>query len=127
MKKKFSLQSMELAEAAVKDAPNFGLSATIEQENGEISVAYEVKSEYEEKEALSMENVYSIVRSMYSESEYQMKYLREDMGYMQKSLAKHMIGHFPSITDAGKMEVALKALGLADSYNVSKPTIYVEY
>jgi hypothetical protein len=127
MKKKFSLQSMELAEAAVKDAPNFGLSATIEQENGEISVAYEVKSDCEEKEELSMDNVYSIVRSMYSESEYQMKYLREDMGYMRESFAKHMRGHFPSITDADKMQTALKALGLGESYNVQKPTIYVEY
>lgn len=118
---------MELAEAAVKDAPNFGLSATIEQENGEISVAYEVKSEYEEKEPLSMENVYSIVRSMYSESEYQIKYLREDMGYMRESLSKHMRNHLPSIADAGKMKAAIKALGLEDSFQVATPVVWVEY
>jgi hypothetical protein len=127
MKKKFSLQTMEMAEAAVKDAPNFGLSAKIEQDDGEISVAYECKSETAEKESLSMENVYSIVRSVYSECEYQMKWLREDLGYMRQSFAAHMKGHLPAVLDAGKMEGAIKALGLADSYNVSKPTIWVEY
>ena len=127
MKKKFSLQTMEMAEAAVKDAPNFGLSAKIEQDDGEISVAYECKSETVEKESLSMENVYSIVRSVYSECEYQMKWLREDLGYMRQSFAAHMKGHLPAVLDAGKMEGAIKALGLADSYNVSKPTIWVEY
>ncbi len=38
---------------------------------------------------------------------------------------KHEQGHLPPIKGAGKMEKALEKLGMADDYNVSKPTIWV--
>ena len=130
MKKKFSLQTMELAEAAVQDAANFGLQAVLEQSEGEISVAYESPAGCSDKEekSMSMEDVYAVVRSVASEYDYQLKWMREDAAYTREALYKHMNnGHLPAIKDSGKMEEALKALGLANSYSVAKPTVWVEY
>lgn len=130
MKKTFKLQTMELAEAAVKDAENFGLTASLEEVDGEISVAYcpadscaEVKPE-----GVCLDDVYKIARAVAAEYEYQLKWLREDVGYMRESLYKHMSnGHLPSIGDAGAMKKALKALGLEDSFEVRVPAVYVQY
>ena len=130
MKKKFSLQTMELAEAAVKDAVNFGLNASIEEQDGQISIAYECPADCkpEEVKAVCWEDVYSIVRAISSEYEYQLKWLREDVSYSREAIFKHINnGHLPAIADAGQMEKALKVLGLGDSFNVVKPTVYVQY
>jgi uncharacterized membrane protein YkoI len=130
MKKKFSLQTMEMAEAAVKDASNFGLSASMEEKDGEISVAYESPAMCGDKEtkAVSMEDVYAMVSSVAREYEYQLKWMREDMSYTRDTLYKHVNnGHIPAITDAGIMKKALKSLGLEDSYQVSTPTVFVQY
>lgn len=130
MKKKFSLQTMELAEAAAKDAPNFGLIASIEEKDDEISVAYDCAAPCVQKEvvAICWDDVHSIVRSAYSECEYQMKWLREDVQYLRERLNKHVgAGHFPAVNDAGQMKKALKALGLEESFEVKVPEIYVQY
>ena len=129
MKKKFSLQSLELAEAAVKDAVNFGLSATLEEADGEVSVAYEAPAVYggKEEKAVSWDDVYAICRSYASEYQYQLKWVQEDLKYTREAFYNHLKGHLPSINDAGRMEKALKSLGLEDSYKVNKPTIYVEF
>jgi len=130
MKKKFSLQTMELAEAAIKDASNFGLSASIEEKDGEISVAYDSPAMCGDKEtkAVSMEDVYAIVSSVAREYEYQLKWMREDMSYTRDALHKHVNnGHLPPIADSGLMEKALKVLGLGDSFVVQKPSVLVQY
>lgn len=122
---------MELAEAAVKDAVNFGLSASIEEKEGEISVAYESAVPVAKEAAaaaVSWEDVYSVMRSVYSECEYQMKWLREDVNHARDAIFKHINnGHIPAISDAGQMEKALKTLGLGDSFAVVKPAVYVQY
>ena len=112
MKKKFSLQTMEMAEAAVKDAINFGLSASIEEKEGEISVAYESAVPVtKEATAVSWDDVYSVMRSVYSECEYQMKWMKEDLRWLSEAFSKHAgAGHLPQINDAGQMEKALKTL-----------------
>lgn len=129
MKKKFSLQTMEMAEAAVKDAVNFGLSASVEKKDGEISVAYESPAvcKTEEVKAVSWDDVYAVMRSVASEYEYQIKWLKEDMKYATDAFYKHLRGHLPAIADAGQMEKALKVLGLGDSFEVKKPQVYVQY
>lgn len=130
MKKKFSLQTMELAEAATKDAPNFGLSASIEEKDGEISIAYDSPAMCDNKEtkAVSMEDVYAVMRSVASSYEYELKWLREDMSYTRDAFFKHVNnGHIPAILDGGIMKKALKSLGLEDSYQVSIPTVFVQY
>lgn len=119
---------MELAEAAVKDAENFGLTAKVEQSDGEISVAYEMPASCDKKEATAVcwDDVYAICRAYASEYQYQLKWVQEDLKYTREAFYNHLKGHLPSINDAGKMEKALKNLGLEDSYNVVKPSIYVE-
>lgn len=132
---------MELAEAAVKDAVNFGLSAVIEESDGRISIAYEAPAACSDKEAkaedgedgeeedsLSAEDVYNIVRSVYNSYEYELKWLREDISYMREAFYKHANnGHLPAIGDAGLMKKALKNLGLEDSFEVKTPSVYVQY
>lgn len=129
MKKKFSLQNIELAQAAVKDATNFGLDASIEEADGEISIAYECASPVVQKEAVAvcLDDVYSIIRSVASEYEYQLKWLREDVQSTREQFYKHLSGHIPAILDAGQMEKALKVLGLGDSFEVKKPSVYVQF
>lgn len=121
---------MELAEAAAKDAQNFGLSAKIEEENGEISVAYECPAVCDTKEvkAVCWDDVYSAMRSVSSEFEYQIKWMREDVNYLRDAFYKHAgAGHLPNIGDSGLMEKALKVLGLGDSFEVKKPQVFVQY
>lgn len=128
MKKKFSLSNMELAKAALADSSNFNLSASIEEQEGSISIAYECASPVtRESTSVCWDDVYSIVRSAASEYEYQLKWLREDMNYTREAFYKHLQGHIPSINDAGQMEKALKVLGLGDSFSVQKPVVYVQY
>lgn len=127
MTKKFSLATMEMAESAVKDAPNFGLSAKIEQADGEISVAYDSCSDCGEKKSLSMEDVYSAMRSVSNEFSYEVKWIREEVKYLHDRFNEHTKGHLPAIRDGSKMEGALKALGIGDSFSVGKPTVWVEY
>lgn len=126
--KKFPLQTMELAEAAVKDAVNFGLTASLQKEGDVISVAYESPAVASPtNQQISWDDVYSVMKSVSSEYEYQLKWLREDVQYAREAFYKHLNGHIPSITDAGIMKKALKALGLEDSFEVRKPAVYVEY
>jgi hypothetical protein len=81
-----------------------------------------------ETKAVSMEDVYAMVSSVAREYEYQLKWMREDMSYTRDTLYKHVNnGHIPAITDAGIMKKALKSLGLEDSYQVSTPTVFVQY
>jgi len=54
-------------------------------------------------------------------------YMREYMYQLEDQLWQHSSpsnGHLPKIKGAGKMESALKTLGLNDDYDVQKPTIY---
>lgn len=44
---------------------------------------------------------------------------------MYSKFSDHSIGHLPPINGAGKMEKALEKLGIAEDYNISKPTIWV--
>lgn len=41
------------------------------------------------------------------------------------TMSKHCDGHLPSIKSASQMEAALSKLGIADDYQVYKPTLYV--
>jgi hypothetical protein len=129
--KTFSLDNLELATAAVEDAKNFGLKASLKTEEGKSIVSFEsIADAYGEKEEkpCCMSDVYNIMRSVASEYEYQLKWMREDINYMREALYKHTSsGHLPAIQDAGKMKEALKKLGLGDSYEVQTPTVYVQY
>jgi hypothetical protein len=130
MKKSFSLQTMELAEAAVKDAENFGLTASIEKNGEEISIAYDSPAMVSDKpeQYMTTAEAYSMMKNYASEYEYQMKWMREDLGYMRENLFKHINnGHLPAISDAGMMKKALKSLGLEDSYEVKTPAVFVQY
>lgn len=129
--KTFSLDNLELATAAVEDAKNFGLKAFLKTEEGKPVVSFEsIADAYGEKEEkpCCMSDVYNVMRSLSSEYEYQLKWIREDLSYMREALYKHTSsGHLPPIQDAGKMKEALKKLGLGDSYEVKTPEVYVQY
>lgn len=52
---------------------------------------------------------------------------REYLYELEDALYNHSSpsnGHIPKIKGAGKMEGALKALGISEDYEVQKPTIY---
>jgi hypothetical protein len=129
MKKTISLANMEIAKAAIKDAKTFGIEATLEtSDSGEISVAYDSQADCSmKKEYASMEDVQYAMRSWSNEMSYEMKYIKEDMKYARDEYYKHLKGHLPAIKDSALMQKAIDALGLGESYNVVKPTIYVEY
>ena len=130
MKKTFKLQTMEMAEAAVKDAESFGLTASLEEVDGEISVGYcspEACSTDKAASSPTWDDVYAIARNVANEYEYQLKWLREEVDYMQERFSKHTNGHIPAILDSGQMEKALKVLGLGDSFVVQKPVVWVQY
>ena len=129
MKKTFTLLNLELVNAAVKDAENFGLTASVEEKDGQQVIAFESKALCEEKkDYASYQDVYSIVQSMASEFEYQLKWMREDQAYVREAFYKHVNnGHIPAIADAGTMKKVLKSLGLSDSFEVRTPSVYVEY
>ncbi|MDB4314425.1 hypothetical protein N9955_00070 [bacterium] len=122
---------MEVAEAALEDAKNIGLNAKIEQEDDQIFVCYESKAYSDSDKTISGDEAFnaacSMMRAYADEFAYQMKWVREDLAYFEKSFYEHKKGHLPSISDAGKMEGALKALGLGDSFRVDKPSIRVDY
>ncbi len=128
MKKTFRLETMEMAEAAVKDAENFGLTASLKNVDGEISVAYCAAEPCQaEEKAVCMADVYNVARALANEYEYQLKWLREDVQSMRDQYYKHLSGHIPAILDSGRMEKALKTLGLDDSFVVQKPVVWVQY
>lgn len=129
MKHKFNILSEEIAVAAVEEGKKLGLNPVCEKVDDVYEISY--ASCYEEKpacaEPMSREEVYSCVQSMWDGLRYELKYMREDVSSLWKAFYEHKSGHLPKISDAGKMEAALKALGIADSYQVHKPTVWVEY
>ena len=129
MKKSFELLNIELSEAAIADAKNFGLEAKLEKQEDKTFIAFESKADYgsEKEESVSYEGVYSIMKSVYSEFEYQLKWIKEDLSYTRELFYKHMEGHLPSIKDVGKMQGAIDKLGLGDSYEVKKAQVYIQY
>ncbi len=124
MNKKFLLINEEVALAAVEEGKKLGFNPECNKtENGyEITASYPEKKEDDEKYVS-----YDSMQYFREYVGYEIKYLREDLGYLWKAIHEHKKGHLPPIADAGKMESALAALGLADSYNVQKPTVWVEY
>ena len=125
--------NVELSEAAAKDAVNFGLHAFVEGEGDKRVVIYESKADMgemdnSEEESDSQESEMQNMKMMCEECSYQIKWMREDVSIMRDQLYKHMSnGHLPPITDAGIMEKALKVLGLGSSFEVKKPSVYVQY
>ncbi len=140
MKQSFKILNSEIAEAAIKDAANFGLVATLENKDNETIISYESKADMmapnegdkEEsdcccKDCCKMCDVSAMISSVYSEMNYQLKWLREDMRYYNQQFISHMEGHLPAIKDAGKMQAAINTLGMGDSYEVKKAAVYVQY
>lgn len=131
MKRTITFLSKEIALAAVQDAPNFSIADACLQENdGKIEVSFALCDLHDEDKApasvtwADMDSLYSAVRR---EMEYEMKWLREDLNYYFRKFEEHMKGHLPPILDAGKMEGAIKALGMSDSYEVKKVQVFVQY
>lgn len=127
---KFELLNPEISEAALKDAPNFGLSAKLLKQEDKTFVEYESKAYCENPVAPTnptWDDFYSLSKSMYSEMEYQLKWIREDFKYMAEAFYKHQEGHLPPIKDAGKLQAAINTLGMGDSYTVRKAEVYVTY
>lgn len=55
---------------------------------------------------------------------YEVKYALAQMNYLYGALENHYDGHLPPIVGAGKLEKALKALGMDDDYEVKKRAIF---
>lgn len=126
---KFQLSTLELSEAAIKDAKNFGLSAKLVNEDGQNFVEYESIA-YSEPVAPTnptWDDYYAWSKSVYSDMQYQLKWIREDYKYLAEAFYKHQEGHLPPIKDAGKLQAAINTLGMGDSYEVKKAAVYVSY
>lgn len=118
----------EVATAALEDAKNFSIQNAELQNNGEqIELSFASLDCCEKPTAPTWADFDSLWSSMRREMEYEMKWLREDLSYYHKRFNDHMKGHLPPILDAGKMQGAIKALGMDDSYEVKKASVYVEY
>ena len=122
-----------MAEAAVQDAVNFGLSATLVKADDQTFVEFESKADsYGEKECckpepVSKEDLYMFMNSVMSEVNYQLKWVKEDISWLNKAFNEHQKGHIPAVVDVGKMQKVIDALGLGDSYKVEKMSVYVSY
>lgn len=135
MKRFLELNNLEIAQAAVKDANEKGLNAVLESKDNKHIVSYELAEAFcdseQKKESessyVTYDDMSAMWKSFYSEMEYSQKWMKEDYSYLEASLREHKKGHLPPINDAGKMEAALKTLGMADSCKVEKPSVYVEY
>lgn len=134
MKRVLELNNLEVAQAALEDAKNKGLQATLKSVENTHVISYETSTAYCDEEVKDSSKSYvtyadmeSMWRAFYSEMEYSQKWMREDYAYLESSFREHKKGHLPAINDAGKMEAALKTLGMADSYKVEKASVYVEY
>jgi len=129
MKQKF-LISEASSKAALEDAKNFNLSATLEKEDDQLFIAYESKAYCDTPTPPAnptWDDYYALSKSMYSEMQYQMKWIREDYQYLSQAFRDHEVGHLPKILDGGKMQAAIDTLGMGDSYQVRKADVYVQY
>jgi hypothetical protein len=127
---KFQLSTLELSEAAIKDAKNFGLSAKLTNEDGQNFVEYESKAYCDTPTPPAnptWDDYYALSKSVYSEMQYQLKWIREDYKYLSEAFREHQRGHIPAVQDVGKMKQIIETLGLSESYDVAKKTIYVEW
>lgn len=131
MEKTFEIVNPEISLAAVEDAVNFGLKAYLKKENDKNIVVFETsvaRSDYMgDSPTVKMDDVYSVLQSYNSEMQYQLKWIREDFSSISKRFEDHMNGHIPAIKDAGKLQAAINTLGLGDSFQVQKPSVYVQY
>jgi hypothetical protein len=127
---KFQLSTLELSEAAIKDAPNFGLSAKLLEEDGQNFVEFESKAYCDTPTPPAnptWDDYYALSKSVYSEMQYQLKWIREDYQYLSKAFYNHQRGHIPAILDVGKLQAAINTLGIGDSYEVKRAEVYVTY
>ena len=125
MKQKFNILNEAVANAAMEEGKKIGLeNLHCEKVDDGFEISY--ASAYEDK--ASEEYMTRAEMNYYrNEVSYSLKYMREDLSYMRKEFHNHLGGHLPAIKDAGKMEAALKTLGLGESFKVAKPTVWAEY
>lgn len=64
------------------------------------------------------------IGSVVSELQWTVRWMQEDVRYLADDFSEHREGHLPPIYGADKMEHALKALGVANDYEVRKPVIF---
>ena len=131
--KKLKLASQEIAELAANDAENFGISASVQKDGDDFFVEYsQVKASYgeekeDEEEDEANEKEYYKYKAAIQDFEWVLKWMKEDMEYTRKAFYQHLEGHLPPIKDVAKLQNAIDILGLGDSFEVAKKTIYVEY
>lgn len=124
MNRKFEVFSKEVALAALEEGRKLNLAPSLKEEDGKFEISYAYGEPATKEDYVSWSSLEGYMQSI----GYELKYMREDLRFMEQRLYKHMDnGHLPPIKDAGKMEAALKVLGLSDSYTVSKPSVYIEY
>jgi hypothetical protein len=130
MKNKFQISEAS-STAALEDAKNFGLLATLEKEDENLFIAYESKAycdaPCDKPTNPTWDDYYALSKDLYSEMQYQLKWLREDINYYSQAWREHQVGHLPKILDAGKMQAAINTLGIGDSYTVRKAEVVISY
>ena len=139
MRYALTFKSKNTAEAFIKDLmEERGITAKLAEDTkkNNYSVAYDVDVDVsvdveqdkgrEEKEFMTKPEVCALLSTFWSEFEYQQKWLISWISSLDNAFWEHKQGHIPAINDAGKMEQALRALGLGDSYEVVKPTVYLK-
>lgn len=127
---KFQLSTLELAEAAIQDAKNFGLSAKLVKQDDQTFIEFESKAYCDTPTPPTnptWDDYYALSKSVYSEMQYQLKWIREDYQYLSREFFAHQKGHIPAILDVGKLQAAIDTLGIGDSYQVKKAEVYITY
>lgn len=78
----------------------------------------------EPEKTLSVNMFFDYMKYFEEDMRRYMKYLANDINYLFEMFHTHSKGHLPPITSAGKMQEALKTLGIENDFEVKKPVIY---
>lgn len=124
MKRVFKFKTEAGAEKFKKDVIEFGGKVVA---NGDYDCpCVEVE---ESRPALTRDDMYSAIESVMGYYEEELYYTRRQMYRIEEEMYtmfyNHEQGHLPKIKDAGKMQEALNALGLGESFEVAKPYVMV--
>ena len=84
----------------------------------------ETKADDSVQVTITVEQLDSVVRSMYSSINYIDSRISNIWQSLWQFQDNHLKGHIPAITSPKEMKIALDAIGQGENYEVAKKTIY---
>lgn len=122
MEKKITLSSVAAAE-------QYKIIANVEGEitqnkEGEVLLAYDDKCPTA-KASIDDETFERRLGYIYDTIREEVQWISRRIDNVYKALAEHQVGHLPCVKSAEQLEKAIKALGLANEYEVEKTKIRI--